>query len=497
MKLKSRIYNIDARGSYIVVLNPKLIELFDLKPMDKVRIMSSNKYLVAVANSSEELKDDEIGIFVDVKEKLKIVDGELVTVLPEERLSSITAIRKKMDNKALNQKEFYDIVTDIVDRRLTKAEIAYFIASAYMRKFSMEEVEYMVRSMSETGDVITWDEKPIIDKHCIGGIGGNRTTMLVVPIVVASGLKMPKTSSRSITSPAGTADTMEVLTRVSFDDVAEIKTIVNKTGGCMVWGGSLDLAPADDDIIKIEHPLSLDPTPMLLSSIMAKKYVAGATHVLIDIPVGEFSKVKTLKEYNDLRKKFIDLGKRLNIKVEVIKTPGNQPIGNGLGPALEARDVLWTLERDKRAPQDLREKSIYMAGILLEMGGKAKKGQGKKLAKKILDSGKALKKFKEIISAQDGASKSISGDKIKLGKIVYEVRSTRHGKISVVNDDILSKAARLAGAPYDKKAGLYLNVHIGDKVKVGDILFTIYSETENHLDDAATYVQRNKPITIS
>lgn len=335
---------------------------------------------------------------------------------------------------------------------------------------------------------------PIFVHNCIGGVPGNRTTPIVVPIIAAAGATIPKTSSRAITSPSGTADTMEVLTNVEIRDSDEVKRIVNQIGGCLLWGGALNMAPADDKIIKIEKPLSLDPTAMLLSSIMAKKYAAGSTHVLIDIPVGEYSKVGNEEKYNELKKSFEELGKRLGMYVKVIKTKAYGPIGNGIGPALEARDVMWVLENDERAPEDLMDKSLMLAGVLLEMADLVDKDKGKKVAEEILFSGKALRKMKQIIEAQGGDPR-ISSKDIKVGEHSYDFRAERPGTICYFRDHGLS-ISRLAGAPKDKKAGIYLHKKLGETVKEGEVLFTVYSESKRKLDEAVDYAIDNFPIII-
>jgi len=495
MELKAKLFDIEAGGPFIVLLNERVAKELDLMSGDRARIMAEQRYIVAIVDIAKRIKANEIGVFNEVKEALNLDPGQIVKIIPEEAPKSIGSIKKKLDNKPISKDEIYRIVNDIVDNVLTKAELAYFVSAAYTHGFSMAETEYLTRAMAETGDMLRWKKRPIVGKHCIGGVAGNRTTMLILPIVVAAGLTMPKTSSRSITSPAGTADTMEVLANVSFRSVDEIKEIVNRTGGCLVWGGALRLAPADDSIVKVEHSLELDPTPMLLSSIMAKKYVEGVTHVLIDIPVGRFAKCKTHQEHLHLKRQFEKLAKRLGMKIKVIKTEGEEPIGNGLGPALEARDVLWILQGDERGPLDLKEKSIMMAGKLLELSGKVRSGKGVKMAREILESGKAFKKMKEIIAAQ-GGDPNIDPEKIRVGRYTYDFFAKKSGKLVTLNDDRISRAARLAGAPRNKGAGIYLYVHKNARVKRGQKLFTIYAESDWKLNEAINFVNKWSPVEI-
>ena len=341
----------------------------------------------------------------------------------------------------------------------------------------------------KAGHKLNLKRHPIVDKHSIGGICGNRTTMVIVPIIASLGFTMPKTSSRAISSPAGTADTMESLASVSFD-VKEIEKIVEKTNGCIVWGGGVDLASADDKMIKVRNPLRLDPEGLLLASIMAKKKAVNASHVLIDIPVGKGAKVESKREARNLRRKFIELGKDLKIKIKVIITDGKQPIGNGVGPNLEARDVLNVLMG--KGPKDLRDKAIKMATIILRMLNL------KDANKRVLDSlnsGKAYNKMKEIIKAQKG--KIFKPEQLEYGKFKKEFYSNKNGRVKFIDNKDVSKIARTAGAPTDKTAGVYLNKKLKDKIKKNEILFTIYSDSEKRLGYAVELVKERNPYIIS
>jgi len=263
---------------------------------------------------------------------------------------------------------------------------------------------------------------------------------------------------------------------------------VKKTNACIVHGGSMNLAPADDKIIEIEHPLSIDAEGQLLASVMAKKYSVSASHVLIDIPMGSCTKASTLKEAKHLRKKFEMVGRKLKMHVKVIVTDGSQPIGNGIGPLLEAEDVMAVLRNDPLAPEDLKKKAILMAGMLLEMTGKYRKG--KKVATEILESGKALKKMEEIIKAQGKVKKP------KLGEHRCVVKSNQKGKVKEIDNLIIAKIARVAGAPKDKGAGIYINKKVKDKVRKGEILYTIYAESKFKLSLAKEFLRKSKGYII-
>ncbi|MBR9707578.1 MAG: thymidine phosphorylase, partial [Candidatus Diapherotrites archaeon] len=329
--------------------------------------------------------------------------------------------------------------------------------------------------------------------NCIGGVPGNRTTMLVVPMVAAAGLTIPKTSSRAITSPAGTADVMEVLTNISLN-LDEIKKVTEKTGGCMVWGGAVNLAAADDKLIRIRHPLHLDPKGMLLASILAKKKAVGAELVVIDIPAGRGAKVPDLESAEALGRDFLAIGKNLGMKVEAVVTDGSQPIGSLIGPALEAKDILTILmSNGKEGSQDLVEKACQLAGILLELAEKCKPGKGYDKALEMLEGGKAYLKFKEIITAQ-GGNGSVKPEDLKIGEFRHGVRSKKSGRIEHIDNRSVARICRAAGTPKDHSAGMILQVHRGDRVSKGDLLFEIVSSSKVRLNDAKKLAEERNPV---
>lgn len=491
-KLKVRPLDIEVGGEYIVVLNEDWANKKGIIPGDRIKITRNGKELIAIVDtSSKRIKKGEIGIFEEVEQAYGLKPGDKVNIKRIEETDSPRYIKKKLDGKKLSYKEIKTIIRDIVDNRLSDAEISAFVVSTHTRNFSMKEISYLTRAVAETGEVLKWDEKPICNKHCLGGVPGNRTTMVVVPIVAAAGLKIPKTSSRAITSPSGTADTVEVLADVSFN-AEDLKKIVDKTNGSMAWGGATNMASADAKMIKIRNPLRLDPKPLLLTSIMAKKKASGSTHVLIDIPYGERAKV-TKKEAKNLKKEFKRVGNMANIKTKVLLTDGSEPIGNGIGPLLEVRDVLKILERKDDRPLDLERKSIKLASEILKMTGKFDKPKEK--TKEILESGKALDKFKEIIKAQDGDSSVTSSD-LNPAEFKKVIKASKEGKIKHIDNIYISETARRLGCPGLKKSGVFLHHHTGDRVKEGEKLLTLYANNKADLEGAYEYYSENNPVRI-
>ena len=493
MKLRVKDIDIASGGPLIAVVNYKDAALLDLHVMDRIKIKKGGKtetVVVDIAQSKKVVPQGRLGVFEEVIKSLKLKSSDKVDISIARKPLSVDYIKKKLDGQKLSEKEIDQIVWDIVHNKLSAVELTYFVAACYTNVMSTEETILLTKAMVKHGDVLKLDKYPVIDKHSIGGIPGNRTTLVIVPVIAAAGYLIPKTSSRSITSPAGTADTMEVLSNVTFP-IKKMKEIVLKTNGCIVWGGALNLAPADDKIISVERPLEIDAESQLLASIMAKKHSVSSTHILIDVPIGKDAKVKNKIAALRLKREFNKIGKRLKKHIKVLITDGTQPVGNGIGPALEARDVLWLLARDPRRPLDLEKKCLMMCANIFRM---VRVKDGYRKALQILNSGKAYNKMMEIIKAQGG--KEIAAEDIKIGKYAYDVLSTKSGRVADIDNIFVSRVARIAGAPTDKGAGIYLYKHVGDKVKKGEKLYTIYAENERELKYARDVAKQSKVFVV-
>lgn len=493
MELKVKDIDISSGGPLIAIMNHKDAKMLDIHVMDRIKIRRRHKVetvVVDIAQSDKLIPKGRLGVFEEVLSSLKIRNNDKVDITIARKPLSINYIKKKLDGQRLSKQEIDQIVWDIVHNKLSAVELTYFVAACYTNVMSTEETILLTKAMVKHGETLKLNKYPVVDKHSIGGIPGNRTSMIVVPIIAAAGYCIPKTSSRSITSPAGTADTMEVLANVAFS-IKKMNDIVLKANGCIVWGGSLNLAPADDKIIAVERPLEIDAESQLLASIMAKKHSVSSTHILIDIPIGRDAKVKSMFSALKLKKEFERIGKRLKKRIKVIITDGSQPIGNGIGPSLEARDVLWLLKRDPRRPLDLEKKCIGMCANIFSMVG-AK--DGSKKASDILNSGRAYQKMIEIIKAQGG--KEIAAEDIPIGKYFYDILSSKNGKVREIDNISISRIARIAGAPHDKGAGIYLYKHVSDKVKKREKLFTIYAESEREMEYAKEAAKKSRVFNI-
>ena len=488
MKLKVKDVNLSTGGPLVAVLHEKTARKLNIYPTDRLsirRVKRGNRITSVVNISSMGIREDEIGLFEEILKKLNVTEGTHVEIDIAERPKSLAFIKKKLEGKELDEKEFTQIIKDVMNNEFSDVELTYFVSACYSRDFSISETVALTNAIVENGNRLHFKDKIILDKNCIGGIPGNRTSLILIPIIASLGYKMPKTSSRAITSAAGTADTFEILAPVTLS-IKKIQKVVNKTNACIVWGGTGDLAGADDKLIKIRYPLSIDPTGMLIASILAKKKAAGATHVLIDIPWGKGAKAETKKQVLELKRAFKKVSKLLGLKIRIILTDGSHPIGHGIGPALEASDVISVLKGD--GPEDLREKAVFMATEMLKLVGE------KDPLKKVLDvleSGKAYEKFREIIIAQGGLQRPI----IPKAKYFFDILATRNGVVKGIDNKNIAKVARFAGAPEDKAAGVYIHVHIKTKVKKGTILFTAYSNSQQNLEIVKKQLKEGNPIS--
>ncbi|MBN2881315.1 AMP phosphorylase [Candidatus Woesearchaeota archaeon] len=502
MKLHAKNIDVSTGGAQIVILDLSDARSMNIFSGDRVKVTFGSKEIsaiVEIANADKNIANfkqvskGKIGLFAEGVEFLKTKNGSNVEISLENKPKSIEIIRKKLEGKKLNYEDIDTLVKEIVTRKLSDVELTYFVSGSYINGLDMTEAVYLTKAIVNNDAKLTFPKgKIIMDKHCIGGVPGNRTTMIVVPIIASLGLYIPKTSSRSITSPAGTSDTVEVLANVSLD-ANKIKKVVEKTNGCLVWGGGVNLASADDKLIKVRHPLSLDPRGMLLASIMAKKHSVSATHVLIDIPVGKGAKIEDMKVAKELKGQFETISKRLGMKCKVAITDGSQPIGKGIGPALEARDVLYTLMNDPKGSPDLKEKGITLATEMYLLSGLIKdKKKARKQITELYDSGIVLQKFKEILKAQGG--KILDPEKIPLGSYKKDFVATESGTIHSIDNKKISLIARLAGAPSDKQAGMQLYCKVGQKINKGEVLFTLYSNSKIKGEFAYSCAMNDSPF---
>lgn len=455
----------------------------------RVRVTLNERSLIATLNTiqSDLLHHNEASLSSYAWDFLKANVGDEISVSHPRPLDSLSFIRSKIYGNELTTDEINQIIVDLVAGRLSDIHISMFLSAAAAIGLNLRETLDLTHAMVKTGRTLSWPSDLVVDKHCVGGLPGNRTTLIVVPIVAAFGLMIPKTSSRAITSPAGTADTMEVFAPVDLD-IKTMQKVVEQEQGCITWGGSVSLSPADDLLIHIERSMDLDSEGQLVASILSKKISAGSNHLLIDIPIGLTAKVRTLQHAEMIKSILEKTAQAFSVKTTILMTDGTQPVGRGIGPALEAKDVLSILSGDKNAPTDLKDRALTLAGHIIEFSPDVQPGTGKQIAISILESGKALKKFEAICQAQGGMF-SIPNSNYR-----HTVEARQSGKIIGIDNRHIARLAKLAGAPTYKTSGVELLTKVGSMVKKNQPLFVIHAEAKGELDYAISFLNQGHSI---
>ena len=438
--------------------------------------------MLSIVDNDQLLKPGEMGLSESAWKRLNPSSDSEAHIRHPEPVASFSYLRHKVYGHRLTDEQLASIIEDIVAGRYSDVHLSSFVSACAGDKLDQQEIIALTRAMLKSGHQLRWADGIVIDKHCVGGLAGNRTTPIVVAIVTACGGIMPKTSSRAITSPAGTADTMATLTPVNLS-LETLHHVVTQEGGCLAWGGSVNLSPADDLLIRVERMLDIDSEGQMVASVLSKKAAAGSTHVLIDIPVGPTAKVRTQAAADQLTTHLVATGEALGLKVSVIQTDGTQPIGRGIGPALEARDLLAVLRNEPQAPEDLKQRALLLAAQLLELAQLAPAGEGLPLATQTLESGRAAEKFIAICQAQGGFTEP------PIAPYQYNWQSQQAGQVVSIDNRLLSQLAKLAGAPEDPAAGVTLEVKLGDSVRQGQLLLTLHADSPGELQYAVEYLQ--------
>ncbi len=492
--LKVRDLGIDAYRENIIFMRADchvcLSEGFTV--LTRLVVHNHERSIIATLNvlHSELLQHGETALSLEAMKELGIREGEYVTVSHLKPVESLAKVRAKMYGQTLNENDFSEIISDVAASKYSNIELAAFVSACAGDNLNVEEITGLTKAMVATGTKLNWNNKIIADKHCVGGLPGNRTTPIVVAIVAAAGIVIPKTSSRAITSPAGTADTMEVFTNVELS-LERMKKVVSKHNGCLAWGGSVRLSPADDILISVEKALDVDNEGQMIASVLSKKAAAGSTHVLIDMPVGDTAKVRNAQDALRLQYYFGSVAQSIGLQTKVLITDGSQPVGKGIGPALEAMDVMAVLRNEKDAPADLRERALTIAANTLKLCGNFSDGDALAKAQKLLNDGTAYKKFEAICHAQGRFTEPVAG------KFVHDVLCEHEGKVTCIDNRRLARIAKLAGAPQDKKAGVKFHAPLNTNAQKEQPLFSIYADSKGGLQYAVEYMQsQNNIITI-
>jgi thymidine phosphorylase len=481
-RLRARLVGIDTHSEAVLLLrkDSPVCRSEGFAAMNRVLLANDGKQIVATLYQTEGdlLEGDEAGLSDAAWKALGCPEFVRISHLPP--VDSLRHVRGRIYGAPFSDAALSQVIADIVAGRYSSVEIASFLTACAARPLAAPEILALTRAMVETGARLSWQRPIVADKHSVGGLPGNRTTPIIVSIVAALGIAMPKTSSRAITSPAGTADTMEVMAPVALA-APRIAEIVRQEGGCIAWGGGVSLSPADDILIRIERALDIDTEGQMIASVLSKKIAAGATHLVVDMPVGPTAKVRSAEAAASLGRGLLQVSAAFGIKTAIVPGDGTQPVGRGIGPALEARDVLAVLKGAKDAPEDLKERALSLAGALLELCGAAAAGEGKGLATAVLDDGRAWEKFQRICAAQGGMRE------VPDSQYRQAITAADGGTIAAIDNRKIARLAKLSGAPDDKAAGVEMHVRLGQKVRPGELLCTVHAEAPGELAYALAY----------
>lgn len=487
MSLRTRRIGLHTQREPVVVMRTDcgVCRSEGLAARSQVLLRAGTREVTAVLFQQDDgqLRHDEVGLSEAAWKLLGGKEGELVQVTHLPPLDSLRWVRRRIFGNDLGQAAFKEIMRDVVAGRYSDVQLSAFITAGSAFPFSDDETFALTRAMAEAGTQLKWGRSMIVDKHSIGGLPGNRTTPIVVAIAAACGIKIPKTSSRAITSPAGTADAMETVTKVDID-VSTMRRVVDSEGGCLAWGGGLNLSPADDIFIGVERQLDVDPEGQLIASVLSKKIAAGAKRVVLDMPVGPTAKVRSRDAAERLSARISAISGRLGIEATCIITDGSQPVGRSIGPALEMMDVLAVLRREVDAPLDLRDRALRLAGAVLEAGEKAKPNTGYEVAEQVLCDGRAYRKFEAICRAQGRFEEPPKAH------LQFTVTAECKGQLIELDNRKIAQVAKMAGAPDSPAAGIRLHARKGDLITAGQPLMTLHADTDTELAYALAYASQ-------
>lgn len=489
--LRARRLGIDTHQEAVVYMRGDchVCRSEGLTPQSRVFLSNDGHEVVATLHhvAFNLLDPDEAGLSEAAWQRLGVAEGGHIYASHPRPVGSLSSVRHRIYGHRIGAAAIGAIVSDVVKGRYSDIELSSFVTACAALPLDEDETIALTRAMVDVGERLNWPNAPILDKHSIGGLPGNRTTPIVVSIVAAHGLTMPKTSSRAITSPAGTADTMETMAPVDLD-LPAIRKVVEQEGGCIVWGGAVRLSPADDIFIRIERALDVDSEGQLVASVLSKKIAAGSSHLVLDMPVGPTAKVRSAEAAEALSERLHKVASIFGLKTTIVVSDGNQPVGRGIGPALEARDVLQVLQNRPGASKVLRERACALAGALLELGGVSASGEGVLLAMQTVEDGRAWRKFQRICEAQGG---------MRVPPMATQQRpltAAIGGTIVSIDNRRIARLAKLAGAPEAKAAGVDLHVHLGHRIEAGQPVCVVHADTPGELHYALDYAAANPDI---
>ncbi len=408
-------------------------------------------------------------------------------------------IQKKRDGGELSAAEISAFIRGYMSGEIADYEVAAWLMAVYLNGMTVEETVTLTREMRDSGRHLKLSSirSKKIDKHSTGGVG-DKTSMIIAPIVAVCGVTVPMITGRALGHTGGTLDKLESIP--GFDPRPSPEAVVRilKTAGAVIMGQTEDLAPVDRRMYALRDvTATVESIPLITASILSKKLAEGIDGIVLDVKTGSGSFMPSLAKARDLARSIIEVGRRLKTKVVAVITDMEQPLGRTIGNALEIRECIEFLNGDAAA--DLETLSISLAAHMIRLGGAAKtQNQASKLAYEAVSKGQALQRFREIIRQQGGDERVT--DNLSLlprARHVQEFHSRSNGLVTRCDAKLLGLASNALGAgrnrmedTIDPAVGLYLDKKIGDRVKRGDVLCQIHWNDKRRLRDALPLIEQ-------
>ncbi|MBT7609313.1 MAG: thymidine phosphorylase [Bacteriovoracaceae bacterium] len=395
--------------------------------------------------------------------------------------SPYTIIAKKRDGKSLTKEEIKWFISSLTNGQVEDYQMTALLMAIYLQGMNKEETAALTDAMLYSGEVLTFEEQLVIDKHSTGGVG-DKTSFILAPIAAACGVKVPMISGRGLGHTGGTVDKSEAIPGFKTEmDFHDFHKNVETHGICMI-GQTKEIAPADKKIYSLRDvTATVESIPLITASIMSKKLAEGANGLVMDVKTGRGAFMKKKSDAVKLAKSLTDTGKRFGKNMMTVITDMSQPLGLTVGNSLEIIECIETLKG--KGPKDLTDLSIHLAGGMIHIAGLSKThAAGMKKAKEVVKNGKALKVFEEMIKRQSGDSKVINNYSIlPTATEITEVIAPKNGWVKDLNSLAiglhcvdLGGGRRTSADRIDFGVGFTLVKKIGDKVKEGDVLIQIH-----------------------
>lgn len=403
----------------------------------------------------------------------------------------VDLIQKKKNGETLTKEEIDFMITDYVAGKIPDYQMSAMLMAIYFNGMENEELAAFTLAMRDSGDLV--DLSPIegikVDKHSTGGVG-DKTTLIVGPIVAACGVPVAKMSGRGLGFTGGTLDKLESISGFRIDlSAQEFFETVKKTG-ISVIGQTGNLAPADKLLYALRDvTATVDSIPLIAASVMSKKLAAGSDKIVLDVTTGSGAFMKNTRDAKNLAKHMVAIGNHAGKETVAILTGMEEPLGFAIGNNMEVKEAIEVLKGD--GPEDVKEVSVALAGMMLSLGlENVSHSQGKRMAKKALSSGQAFEKFKEMVQAQGGDIRYVEHPEFfERDAFEGEVLAAEDGFLSGMDTEKIGVAAGLLGAGRETKdsvidmsAGIYLEKKIGDTVKKGEPIAICYAGTKEKLN---------------